>query len=375
MTDIPVLIPDMPSADELSPWLKRMDQTRWYANFGPLCREYERSMAGFIAGGTQDVPQVLSVNSGTAALEAALMATRLPARAGVLVPALSFASTAAVPARLGLAPMFADVDPVSWTLTPEIAQAALKHAHIRAVVPVAAYGLALPEDQWDEFSERTGLAVILDAAGALGNQRPGKRCPAAFSLHATKVGGVGEGGLLAGRDQGFMQTARMLSNHGYQKWMSRRVGGNLKLSEYHAAVGLAQLKRLPRIVRRIRELAAIYANELSGLGGRVRLQPAPPGMLRSVFCVRLEGGEAEQVASGMAQQGVQTRRWYCPPLHEHPAFADFRRIGPDGGNELPVADALGEDILGLPFHTSLTDGDAHRACAALAATLSTKEDG
>jgi dTDP-4-amino-4,6-dideoxygalactose transaminase len=151
------------------------------------------------------------------------------------------------------------------------------------------------------------------------------------------------------------------------------VGGNLKLSEYHAAVGLAQLERLPGIARRINELTEYYAGLLSPLADNLSSQPAPPGMLRSVFCVKLANHDAELVAAGMAQQGVQTRRWYCPPLHEHPAFADCGRIGPDGGNELPVSDALGKHILGLPFHTSLEEDHVRQVCSVLKATLNSLE--
>jgi dTDP-4-amino-4,6-dideoxygalactose transaminase len=190
-----------------------------------------------------------------------------------------------------------------------------------------------------------------------------------FSLHATKVLGVGEGGLVAGGDPGFIQTVRMLSNNGYSRWMCRRVGGNMKLSEYHAAVGLAQLERLPGVRERVEKVGRAYATGLALLTGRIRTQPAPATLLRSVMCVKLETAHAEPVAGALAQAGIETRRWYCPPLFEHPAFSEFARLGPDGGPHLPVTADLGQRLLGLPFHTSLQPDDILRICTVLAATL------
>lgn len=359
------LIPDLPDAAELAPWLARIDAQRWYTNNGPLVREFESRLVGFIDGARAG--GCVTLSSGMSALELGLRALGIGAGRRVLLPSLTFPATALAVVRCGAEPVFADVCPQDWILTPAIARAAMKYGRFDAIVPVAAYGRALPADDWDRLSRDAGIPVLVDAAAALGVQRVGSDAHWAFSLHATKPMGVGEGGLVVTPQAQLAERIRRLANFDFDEMVVLSAEGtNAKLSEYAAAVGLAQLARWAGLLSRRREVFAAYRRALADLPG-VSLQGglgSPPATL----CVQLPG-QAAAVAEGLRHEGIETRRWYLPPLHRHPALASLGRIGPDGSAELPATEALAGTLLGLPFHTRLTDEDVAAVVRALAAQV------
>jgi dTDP-4-amino-4,6-dideoxygalactose transaminase len=345
---IRVYVPALPGADELTPFLRRVDAAQWYTNFGPLEQELAAEAGRLLD--PESPPAVATSSSGTAALALALQALELPAGSRVLTPALTFPATAAAILAASLEPLLADVDPRDWSLTPKIAQP--WRAEIAAVVPVAAFGVGLPAEAWDVFAQDTGLPVVMDAAGALGNQQMPRRCTAVFSLHATKTLGVGEGGLVAARDTGLVERARRLSNFGFESGVAARPAGNAKLSEWHAAVGLAQLSRAQSLWSAKAVLADAYRRALPPLP----MQAGTPGNL----VVRLPVS-AERTADRLRAAGIETRRWYQPDLSRHPAYAGLPRAG-----ELSTTAALHDHLLGLPFHHRLAQEDVLRVAEALA---------
>lgn len=358
------LVPDLPQAAELLPWLQRIDANRWYTNGGPLVREFEQRLGSFVDGGREAACVTLS--SGMSALELGLHALGIGAGKRVLLPALTFPATAQAVARCGAEPLLGDVCAETWTLTPAIARDALARAAVDAVMPVACFGLPLPAAQWDEFVRETGVPVLADAAAALGVQAVGSNVHWAFSLHATKPMGVGEGGLFVSPDHAMAETVRRLANFGFEHAVVHSSRGtNAKLNEYAAAIGLVQLQRWPRLLRRRRDVFDDYRSRLPALPG-VRIQPlrTPPATL----CVQLPA-DAAMVAAALARSGIETRRWYLPPLNEHPAFAAVKRIGPGGTSRLPVTERLASTLLGLPFHSRLTGEDVATVVDALAASL------
>lgn len=358
------LVPDLPAAEELLPWLRRIDANRWYTNGGPLVQELEQRLCRFIEGGAD--ASCVTLSSGMNALELGLLALGIGAGKRVLLPALTFPATALAVARCGAEPVLCDVSPESWALTPAIAREALAHDRVDAVMPVACFGRPLSAGEWDDFARDTGLPVLADAAAALGVQPLANRVHWAFSLHATKPMGVGEGGLFVSADGALAQRVRRLANFSFEHALVHSPHGtNAKMSEYAAAVGLAQLERWPRLLQRRREVFDEYRGRLAALP-MVRMQPhdVPP----ATFCVRLPA-DATVVAATLAQAQIETRRWYLPPLNRHPAFRELRCIGPDGGERLPVTEALGTSLLGLPFHSRLTGEDVATVSGALGATL------
>ena len=364
---VALLQPDMPSADELRPWLERIDASGHYTNFGPLCRGLEGELAGLIpnlAGA-----HVATTSSGTLALELALAALGLAPGTRVALPSLTFAATASAVRRAGLEPVFCDVAPDTWGMEIEQSHDLEKH-DIGAVVPVAIYGCPQDATLWDTFTADTGIPVVIDAAGAFGNQGIGRTTSAVFSMHATKAFAAGEGGFVASADPDFIRKTSTASNFGFDHDCGEQrgvdiIGTNAKLSEYHAAVALARLTRWPDDSRGRVALAQSYAEELGGIGGKVELQAGGEHWVRSVFVIRATGGISPATVERLGRRGVEARRWYWPPLHEHPAFAGCDRIG-----DLAVTRELSKQLLGIPFHPGLDGEDIARVCRALDEVLS-----
>lgn len=362
---IPLMRAQLPDADALLPYLRRIDAARWYTNFGPLATELEGQLARQLDAG--DSPDVVCLSSGTAALELALSAMRLTAGARVLLPALTFVATATAVIRAGHVPLIGDVDAGNWLLTPDIARRMAAAHRIDAVMPVATFGLAQDTAAWDRFVEDTGIPVLIDAAGAFGNQRAARHCHVAFSLHATKALAAGEGGFVATRDHALAARIRTLSNFGIDLEHGSQVffpGGNGKLSEYHAAVALASLEQWPDIERSRRALRARYLRQLLRSCRGIVLQEQAVGGVYPILVVALPPGlRATEIQQALATRGIQTRQWYCPTLDRHPAFAGHCP------EPLAVAPALSERLLGLPFYLDITTAQIRRVCETLARLL------
>lgn len=350
---IKVLTPSMPTADELLPYLRHMDESRVYVNGGPMVRELEQRIGEHVGNPAR------VVSNGTVALELALRAMDLPPGAGVLVPAATFVGSGQAIVNAGLTPVIADVHPDTWQLdAPDAARIVANVPQIKAVMPVATYGAPVPMEPWENFTYDTGLPVLVDAAGALPSQQssPIPEIVLSFSLHATKAIGCGEGGAIVTSDRTLLDRVESLANFGPG-------GTNSKMSEYHAAVGLASMQ-MDRTGWQNR-LAVEYGEHLpQGLSFEL------PNALDATLCPVLlpEGRDAEQVRTALLARGIETRRWYEPFLDERPEFAKCPRQP-----HLPVTDELRRRCLGLPWHAFLTPDDVRAVCASLAEVIGFKE--
>lgn len=375
-TRIPILVPDLPTADELLPWLQQIDKNRWYTNFGPLVGEFERALTNFFegrsSGSDQNAVRLATVSSGTAAIELAILALALPERSRVLLPAFTFPATCTAILRAGLHPVFSDVDENSWMLTPAIARSVLQYSRYDLVIPVATFGCPQPAHEWDGFSRETGVPVLIDAAAGFGNQEIGTRALVAFSFHATKAFGIGEGGLIVARAPDSVEKVRRLSNFGIgPDGLIHQSGGNAKMSEYHAAVGLAQLTRWLRLRECNRMIRQVYQRCLTPLGEQIRFQQGPQERVCSQMPIRMRTTNVSRLATWLGEAGIETRRWYSPSLPKQPAFSDIPCIGPDGKKGLPATAWLADGLLGLPFHTRLKESQIEFICDRLREGLST----
>ncbi len=361
---IACLVPDLPDADAILPYLRRIDGSRIYTNGGPLTRELEaRAAAEFRVAAAA----CIATSSGTSALQLALHMAGVRAGATVVVPAFTFPATALAAIALGARIVLADVAPGDWLLTPALVEPLLATCRVDAVVPVGAMGAPVPVAAWEAFQARTAVPVVIDAAAGFGQQDASDQFPVVFSLHATKPFGAGEGGLVAAPSGDWAETARRLANFGFDGRVCVDNGGfNGKMSEYTAAVALAQLRRLPALRRRRLNLYQRYRARAHDFG--VGLQEGyRAGEHPALFGVELPA-DASVVADHMARRGVETRRWYCPALEAHPGIA--RHLDPTVRGRRPVVERLAQRTLGLPFHGFLTAGDEDAVWTALGAALS-----
>ncbi len=384
--NVALLVPDMPPADELVPYLVEIDHNKWYSNFGPLCLAFEKQLhTHFFPELPADSRRLVSCSNGTAAIELALIALGLPAGARVLLPAFTFPATATAVVRVGLTPVFADVDEKSWQLTPAIAFHMAARFDVDAVLPVATLGMPHHALSWQTFSQETGIPVVIDAAAALGVQETCPGVTVCYSLHATKAFGVGEGGVIIAADNAMGERIRHMANFGFSAGVIVYAGGNYKLSEYHAAVGLAQFNRLPLLQKRRDTLRKRYQKASEALvpffdfqtlpdhyWGRAPVIPLRDTRFYAAAAICLKPHlttSMDTLVQSLAEKGVQTRRWYCPGLHCHPAFAHVETHGVHGDHRMSVTENLQQRVVGIPYHNLLRLTDIHHVIGSVLACV------
>ena len=362
---IPLLRPSIPTAEKILPYLKLIDENRWYTNFGPLVAKFENRLADYLSN---DLPvYVCTTSNCTTAITLTLQALALPKGARILMPAFTFIATACAVEHGGFEPLLADVDSQSWLLTPEIAELALTQQHYDAVVATAALGNPQNVTEWDAFTARTGIPVVIDAAGAFGNQKIGSTTHVVFSFHATKALGIGEGGAIVSSNHELIERSRSLSNFGLNgKHAITSVGTNGKLSEYHAAVGLASLNEWTIISFQRKRLRFRYLVKLRETCPQLQIQQAPENGVYSILAVLLpENLAADEAVDFLANEGIESRRWYYPLIHQHSSFQQVAKIC-----GLKTSQNLSQHIIGLPFHLELETADIEHVCRAVAALSS-----
>ena len=354
--------PDLGPMADLRPYLDRIGESGVYSNFGPLATEYAARLGERFD--THGAPgQVCLVTSGTTALELALRHRLGAAAQGapVLVPAYTFVATPHAVRNAGYAPYFVDCDAQSWMVTPAIARAAMAGMAVppAGIVVVSAFGAPLDLPGWEAFEAETGVAVIYDAAGRTGMENLGAQ-PVCLSLHATKILGVGEGGAVLSRDEALIGAIARATNFGFEPGahLSMAEGGNGKLSEFAAAVGLANLGSLPARLAKLQVLSGVYARALEGTGVVMQAGRAE-AWVSSTLNLRLPEGRVGACLAALDAQGIPWRRWWGHGCHVHPAFAQMPR------GTLDVTGRLAESVIGLPFHTGLDAAEVMHVAAVL----------
>lgn len=367
------LVPDLPSASEVLPYLHRLDEARWYSNFGPLVCEFEERLQRLLARADRTPGHgsiyLTTLVSGHHALEVALHLVGITRGKKVLLPAVTFPACPLSVQHTGGEPVLADIDPVTWTLTPDIARTAAARNQIDAVMPVALYGVPLPAASWDEFSRETGIPVVIDAAAAVEVQQVPRLGIVAHSLHATKPFGVGEGGILVSRDSNVVERARRYSNFGTSERICHVDGSNVKMSEYHAAVGLAQLNRWNDVKQRREELLSLYLQHLGPLRKFLSVQPNIADAVVSLFVLLFPPSRGDVVMRELGKRGISTHRSYFPPLYRHPRFSGAAVSDVYGDVLSEAADietkqkhmmnseSMFARVIGVPFHSFMSEPD------------------
>jgi dTDP-4-amino-4,6-dideoxygalactose transaminase len=321
---------------------------------GPRVDEFEAELAAAC-----EVEHAVVVSSGTAALHLAVLALGIGPGDEVIVPAYTFPATANVVALAGARPVLVDVDPETMNVTAETVSAALTE-RTRAVLAVHLFGRPAP---WEELQavlpER--VALLEDAAGALGARRQGRACGGlgrlgCLSFHPRKIVTTGEGGAVTTNDVEIADAVRRSRHHGIEPrgdFEIRAPGLNYRLADILCAIGTTQTRRLEELLRERERLAVAYAERL---GDSVGLPSADEGDRHGLqaYVVRLD--RRDEALEALAQAGIQAQIGTYA-LHRLGAYADQ---GP-----FPGADAAFERALALPFHNRLTDDDLDRVVAVL----------
>ena len=344
---VPVMSPQLPSADRLLPYLRRIDAARNYTNFGPLVLELEERLVAQLSLPTGGL---VTASSGTAALVGAMLAAgRATAeRPFALMPAYTFVATAVAAEQCGYKPYLSDIDPETWMLDPECLLEHPELHRIGIVIPVAVYGKGVPQAKWLEFREKTGIPVVIDGAASFEalESDPATHLgsvPVVMSFHATKSFACGEGGAVACTDRALIVEVAKALNFGFhnsRESCSASING--KLSEYHAAIGLAEQDDWERKKQSLRRVAAGYRN-LSLMAGVSHQLRAGPEICSSYILFRCaDEAQMDRIQSSLTERRIGFRQWYGLGLHRHRYFADA------AADRLEVTDRLAPLILGLP---------------------------
>lgn len=351
----------------VSAWAPLLDAAyaeQRFSNHGPLALELEAALSRRVGR-----PVVLAAN-GTAAITAALLA--LQRSGGVILPSFTFPATLGAVLQAGLEPVLADVDAASWELSVATVEAA-RRAYgrpIAAVLGVRAFGLCRDWSALRQWCEAEGLPLVLDSAAALGGELTSGEPVGAqgrmetFSLHATKVFAVGEGGAIA-CDAPDVATLRRVMNFGLEAGALNGWGFNGKVSEFTAAIGLAQNAVFDAHVRTRQAAAAAYAEWLRTHAPDWQ-QPteagSPPWQAYPILAPTAEA--ADRFERSAAEAGVQIRRYYRPALH---TAAELSRYA--GGQPLAVSADLAGRMVCLPMYSRWNEGEIEALLAALAAAM------
>jgi perosamine synthetase len=313
------------------------------------------------------------MSSGTDALLAALLALGIGAGDEVIVPDITFISSATSVLHAGAEPVFADVERATVNLDAESVEQAVT-PRTKAIMAVHYAGQACSMEPLLAVARHHRLAVIEDAAEAHGATYRGQSvgtfgAAAMFSFTPTKNITTGEGGLVTTDDDALAERLRLLRNHGSRvTYHHELVGYNYRMTEMQAAMGVEQLKKLPRILERKRQLARLLTELLAPVPGVETPTEAPDRshtyqMYTIQVDARRAGRTRDQLAEHLAARGVQTRVCF-PPLHRQPIFQGRGLATP-----LPVSEALGAEILSLPIHSKLTDEKIRYVAGNIAAAI------
>jgi dTDP-4-amino-4,6-dideoxygalactose transaminase len=359
---IPVMRPHLPAADELLPYLRRIDEARYYTNHGTLLRDLESRLAAFYGVAAS---QIAVVANGTVALSAALLAVGARPGSKCLLPSWTFVGSAAAAWAANLRPHFVDVDEATWMLDPLALGRRPDLSDVGAVMVVSAFGSPVDTLAWDAFTADTGVPVVIDCAASFDtvrtvpSARPGTS-PIMVSLHATKAFGVGEGGLVLSTDDDTIQRFNQICNFGVWQKPGQILGYNGKESEYHCAVGLAMLDRWEERRRQLDRLTQHYHAALSGIE-RLSLLPRYGKGWVSCYCNVKTTDSATRLIDRLTTAGISTRRWWQSGVHVQEAYRDFPR------DPLPVTEYLAERVVGVPFFHDMTDAQFHSVIEAVRA--------
>jgi len=317
---------------------------------GPRVAEFERAFAAY-----HGAKHGIATSNGTTALTTALMAHEIGPGDEVIVPSFSFFATASCVLSVGATPVFADIDPVTFCLSPAAAEAAIT-SRTRAIMPVHLYGLPAEMPRFEGLCKAHDLVLLEDAAQAHGATLDGRSVgtfgTASFSFYPTKNMTTTEGGMVLTNDDAIAERARMIRHQGMStQYLHEVVGYNFRMTDPSAAIGLVQLGRLPAWQEKRRDNARYYATHLERV--RVPVVPEGYGPVYHQYTVRVpEEVDRDQVLKRLNERGVGARVYYPLPIHRQPVFA--RR--PAYQNlDLPETERATREVLSLPVHPSLTD--------------------
>ena len=307
--------------------------------------------------------EVVAVNSGTSGLHLGLLACGIVPGDEVIVPSFTFAATANSVALTGATPVFADIDPTTYCLDPQAAEAAVTDK-TKAIMPVHLYGHPAAMGAFQELCARRGLMLFEDAAQAHGATLDGVPVGAfgrfaMFSLYPTKNMTSGEGGMVACETPAVARQVRLLRNQGMERqYQNEIIGFNARMTNVHAAIGRVQLRKLGAWTEQRRENAAFLTQNLTNVVVPTVAEGATH--VYHQYTIRVPEDRDRIVKALKDEYQIGSGVYYPVPNHR---LASLRHYAV--GLDLPETERAAKTVLSLPVHPSLTRGDLHRIVEAV----------
>ena len=317
---------------------------------GPRVKAFEEGFAEMCS-----VQHAVATTSGTTALHLALLAHGIGAGDEVITTPFTFIASANSVLFTQAKPVFVDIDPVTYNLDPDAVEAAIT-PQTKAIMPVHLFGLPADMGQLLELARKHELIIIEDACQAHGaeyhGQRVGSFGTGTFSLYPTKNMTSAEGGMITTDSDEIAAECRVLRQHGMRRrYYHDELGFNFRMTDVHAAIGLAQLGKLAHFNEQRIANAHYLTEKLEGV-----VTPTVPLGYRHVFhqyTIRVRDGQRDAMVAHLRENGVGCGIYYPVPLHKQTLYLE--ELGYD--LSMPHAEQAAEEVISLPVHPALTADD------------------
>ncbi|HRC07717.1 MAG TPA: DegT/DnrJ/EryC1/StrS family aminotransferase [Miltoncostaeales bacterium] len=338
-------------------------------SLGPMLKRFEDAWAE-----RAGVAHAIATSSGTAGLHVALHHMGLGPGDEVIVPSFSFVASANAILFTGATPVFVEVDPLTFNMDPAAVEAAIT-PRTKAIEIVDIFGYPADLPALTAIASRHGLAIVEDACQAIGGGYDGKPYgqwghPAVLAFYANKQMTTAEGGVILTDDDEFARVARSLVNQGRSDdgaWLVHsRLGFNYRLSDVHAAIGVAQLERLDDMLRDRATVAGWYQAAMAELDGVTPMYDGPQERSWFVYAPRLDADiDRNAVIGALDAQGIAAKP-YLPCIHLQPFYQSEHGYRP---GMLPVTEAISASTIALPFFPEMQRDQVDRVTQALAQAI------
>lgn len=362
MKTINVTRSSMPDFEEYCKEIKKLWDSHWLTNMGVEHQTLQKSLESYL-----NCPHVVLYTNGHLALENVIAAMQFPLNGEVITTPFTFASTTHAIVRNGLVPVFCDVNPADYTIDVEKIESLITEKTV-AIVPVHVYGNMCDVEAIDRIAKAHNLKVIYDAAHAFAVEYKGVSSAnfgdaSMFSFHATKVFNTIEGGAVCFRDDRLVQTMNDMKNFGIRDAEHVAfVGGNAKMSEFQAAMGICNLKNLDREIEKRKTVVDRYKENLSGVKG-LKLSAIQKDVKSNYayFPVVFDGYGAtrDDVFELLGKEGIIARKYFYPITN---TFECYAGLSTAGAEKTPVAAYMADRVLTLPLYADLPLSDVDRIC-------------
>lgn len=352
----------MPTYEEFCEEIKDLWESHWLTNMGAKHKKLEAELMSYL-----NTPNVSLYTNGHLALENIIAAMDLPQGGEVITTPFTFVSTTHAIVRNGLIPVFCDVNDVDYTMDVTKIEALITEKTC-AIVPVHVYGNICNIEEIDRIAKQYGLKVIYDAAHAFGVTYKGINAAnmgdaSMFSFHATKVFNTIEGGAVCFADEKYVQILKDLKNFGIRgPEACAYVGGNAKMNEFQAAMGLCNLRHVDEEIAKRKTVVEHYRKRLSGVPG-IKLCEEQKDVKSNYayFPVIFDGycDTRDQIYAKLMGHEIIARKYFYPLTNDFECYADMPTAGAD---KTPIAKHLADCVLTLPLYADLSLEDVDRIC-------------